>query len=79
MALVVCWRNVVDRTNGNKEGSASDHKILDKSIESLQGIKEDLIGVGSLFVKVVVKEVDIKSELDPLLKANPGLKELLGL
>jgi hypothetical protein len=79
MALVVCWRNVVDSIDGNTGPSTSDKKILDKSVDGVLGAKKDLVKVGRLFVKVVQKEMDMKSELGPLIEVNPGLKELFGL
>lgn len=41
-------------------------------------LKEELIRVGSLFTRVVERDADVKSELDQLAEADPGLAKLLG-
>lgn len=67
-ALSLCWRRV---TEDDVQHSAEPPQVL-------QIIKE-LKVAGKLFVKSVEGEIDIGAELEPLLKADDGLRELFGV
>ena len=68
-ALTLCWRRV---TEDYVEHSDVDTQLLHK-------IKEQLKVAGKLLVKSVEGEMDIGDELEPLFKADPGLREVFGL
>jgi hypothetical protein len=80
MALVLCWKNLVDDSGGDTNAGLSKKAgHSGNGVERPIELKAELMRVGRLFVKVVEREVDMKSELDPLIKADPGLEELFGL
>lgn len=80
MALVVCWRNIVDSSDDHKRSTLSEEKgNSDNTPGALFDLKKEMISVSRLFVKVIETEVDMKSEFGPLIKASPGVAELFGL
>jgi hypothetical protein len=80
MALVLCWKNLTDDSDGEKStGLPKKVGHSGNGAERPIDLKADLMRVGRLFVKVVEREVDIKSEFGSLIETDPGLGELFGL
>lgn len=79
LALVVCWCNMSDIPDDYRDGIVSRRQAFSSEEEvTPASLKEELIRVGSLFTRVVERDADVKSELDQLAEADPGLAKLLG-
>jgi hypothetical protein len=79
MALVICWGNISGLADEYRDGVVSKRVATSGKVVEVPGsLREELIKVGRLFVKVVERDVDMKSELDPIIDADPNLAKLLG-
>jgi hypothetical protein len=68
-ALALCWNAVTeDGLSHSADGG-----------NTLEFLMEGLKTTGMLLVKAVEGEIDIKSELEPLLRADPTLTELFAI
>lgn len=78
MALAVCWKNLeTPLGDGHKISETSEKRPKQANEDvSFEEVKKDMRKVGKLFISVVKGQVDIKSELEPLMEAQPGLQEL---
>lgn len=43
------------------------------------GVKDQILVAGTMFVRAVEGEVDVKDELEPLFERDPGLREVFGM
>jgi len=68
-SLSLCWRNV---TEDDITHSTGDEQLM-------QSTEGELKVAGRLLVKSVEGEMNIKAELEPLLKADPGLRDVFGI
>jgi hypothetical protein len=66
-ALVLCWRAV---------GDDVERQTREKM---LSDVRDELKITGRLLVTAVEEEVDIRSDLEPLVNADPGIRVLFGI
>lgn len=63
-SLVTCWTNIFQVPEGDFKAA---------------GVKDQILVAGTMFVRAVEGEVDVKDELEPLFERDPGLREVFGM
>lgn len=81
MALVICWKNLETPLGDGYKISENSEKRPRQVAEEVgfENTKGELRKVGKLFVAVVQGQVDMKTELKPLIEAQPGLREVFAM